>query len=669
MGLIAKLDHVARTRDPRKIIDEINRVKELEKVNPRRSIPRTESERKQRSAQLAARLYKAYLQSKYNKINKLSDKDQLNVSEISTVGINTEETMAKKIKQPMLVAPSTVSSRAQKDQKITEAVVPEPVASRNPTRPRRPLLRLLLANTKPVVRSTTILSTDTVVRDSNYPEGVVTRLNVGISTQETRERKREEETKRDLGGRAIPGLRTTETESLGFASDAGLIQSDKLQDQTCEINAHEEVYNSNTEVGNPSREDSGNQTNTKSLLRLSDSHSGGSSRQRKPMRELPSQNGDVASVSPDGLERDQPKCRSCGSVCGPARSKQCADPRELEQNRPVSSPSCNPEDSENSNLASAHQAGGHSGVSGNSSRRSVGSRSRIPARPATDSPREVESGSFCRELSENSGLGHRDEDQFLHRGDQVSDGDDSQLEIQTPRVRQARSASRSMGSGLPASPETEVAYTRKPQTRKPGVLELVRAKAQQVVRGEVIIEHDQLAEKVRGLAYAYEAALGAYLHKPTLKVFKNGVSPAHRGYEGLKRAALLADQAGVSYETYVQAQFYWFDKWFRRAPRIYELSGLKGSFPAPERLRKYMLLMNRGSVPTKLIVGYAQRCKVDLQELDKINAAKLTQLMNAWGLSETEVLLKFARPGIEYFDLQWLKRHPTYQKLKQQNLL
>ena len=197
-------------------------------------------------------------------------------------------------------------------------------------------------------------------------------------------------------------------------------------------------------------------------------------------------------------------------------------------------------------------------------------------------------------------------------------------------------------------------------------------KAKRIALGQekrkAILGDETLLPKIKEMAYAYEAVLGEYVHNHRLRFIKGSISPEHRSFAQFKRAVLIADQIGVSYETYVRAQFYWFDKWFNRAPHPYELSGLKSKFPAPERVRKYLQLVNEGQ--TKGIVTcIGKRVQIDAKELDKANDQRLDQLMLAWGLDEEGVLLRFARSGVGYFDHEWLKKNPTWQRLRQEKKL
>lgn len=170
------------------------------------------------------------------------------------------------------------------------------------------------------------------------------------------------------------------------------------------------------------------------------------------------------------------------------------------------------------------------------------------------------------------------------------------------------------------------------------------------------------------MAYVYEEMLGIYLHKPTLKYIKGKVDPNHRSYGHFARAVDIAQDCGADFCDYVQAQFYWFDKWFNRAPKPWELAGVKTKFPAPNRYREYLKLRASQHVPTH-VKSVARRAKIDPKKLDKINESRLAELQRNWGISEEEAFIRFARPGVGYFDVAWLRKHPTYQRLRREKKL
>ena len=152
------------------------------------------------------------------------------------------------------------------------------------------------------------------------------------------------------------------------------------------------------------------------------------------------------------------------------------------------------------------------------------------------------------------------------------------------------------------------------------------------------------------MGYAYEAELGEYLHKPVIKYFKK-FSPQSMGL--LKRAASLADSFGLDYRLFCRVHFYWFHKWFRRPPKLYELSGSKSTFSATVRIKEYLSLSASGKVG-KVSSSVMPSTPISTQELDQINQKRLAQLSKAWDLPANEVLKLFA----SVFDPAWIKKQP-----------
>lgn len=184
------------------------------------------------------------------------------------------------------------------------------------------------------------------------------------------------------------------------------------------------------------------------------------------------------------------------------------------------------------------------------------------------------------------------------------------------------------------------------------------------------IKVDPMSErqvKAVEMGYAYEEALGRYRHRPTLQYFKLGEDGFRsRTITFLYKAAVMADKAAAEYTDWVESQFYWFHKWFRRPPRIQELSGQSGKFPAPKRYLEYakLALAGKAKAPTS---DKMPTEPIARDVLDKINQERLQQLCSAWGYSETEIMIHFGKSGI--FDAAWLKTNTLYQQLKKEGKL
>ena len=170
------------------------------------------------------------------------------------------------------------------------------------------------------------------------------------------------------------------------------------------------------------------------------------------------------------------------------------------------------------------------------------------------------------------------------------------------------------------------------------------------------------------MVYVYEEALIAYQHNERNYKSTEGLIKVKRSYNLFKQAVKVADQCGADYVSYIQAQFYWFDKWFKRAPKAWELAGKTTKFPAPNRYLEYLKIKSSSHVPEK-VQSISRRASISPQKLDKSNEVRLAELQRSWGIDDEEAFIRFARPGIGYFDAAWLRKHPTYRRLRQEQKL
>lgn len=172
------------------------------------------------------------------------------------------------------------------------------------------------------------------------------------------------------------------------------------------------------------------------------------------------------------------------------------------------------------------------------------------------------------------------------------------------------------------------------------------------------------------MARTYGAVLAEYRGEPTRHDYAP-TPPNARMFPVWLRAADLADALGVDYETFVKAQFYWFDRWFHgRRPLPYQLSTSKGAYSAVQRITLYQDAVRRGKVsPDRTVRGPdMQPVKASPERLWELSQRTLESLMKNWGKSEEEILRVFARDicASDFFDLDWLRHNQTYRRLKQQ---
>ncbi len=173
------------------------------------------------------------------------------------------------------------------------------------------------------------------------------------------------------------------------------------------------------------------------------------------------------------------------------------------------------------------------------------------------------------------------------------------------------------------------------------------------------------------MGFAYEEMLGKYRHRPALSYFKLGEEGfKNRTITFLFKAANLADEAGTTYAAWVESQFYWFHKWFKRPPKVQELSGQSGKHPAPRRFTDWVRLKSNGKAgfPTSdILPKELEWTWGDRDTVDRINQDRLNDLCSAWGRTPEEIMTQFALSGI--FDAVWLKKNLIFQKLKREGKL
>lgn len=172
------------------------------------------------------------------------------------------------------------------------------------------------------------------------------------------------------------------------------------------------------------------------------------------------------------------------------------------------------------------------------------------------------------------------------------------------------------------------------------------------------------------LAKAYESCLGVYRARKMLRYIRGPVAPGTPNYGAWLHAAAAADTLGMDYQTYVEAQFWFFDKWFARAPQPRELiPSAKSKFPADERAISYVEMLQSGEIKP----GHRTVCRsqpvVRSSGSDRSAASqrKMEQLMALHALTAQEALQAFAGTGM--FDLTWLKNHPEYRALQSSGAL
>jgi hypothetical protein len=167
--------------------------------------------------------------------------------------------------------------------------------------------------------------------------------------------------------------------------------------------------------------------------------------------------------------------------------------------------------------------------------------------------------------------------------------------------------------------------------------------------------------KVCEMINIYTDMFNEYYHKPkkfinisAIKITKN-----HRGYKNYLKAVKLAEKRKLDYKTFLKSQFYWFDRWFNRAPKSHEICGGKGKFPAALRVEKYLNLFGNKNNPTIKSIAIPGN-NLNSEELNEVNIKNLENLKQIWGMNSSDVFLNFG-VGIEsVFNQSWLRRQPAY---------
>ncbi len=174
--------------------------------------------------------------------------------------------------------------------------------------------------------------------------------------------------------------------------------------------------------------------------------------------------------------------------------------------------------------------------------------------------------------------------------------------------------------------------------------------------------------RVNEIAQIYEKALGIYRHKPALRYLKGTVKQDNVNFKTWQRAVLFADELGVDFFVYVTAQFYYFDKWFKRHPKVTEIASFKTKTNAKERVKLYLAEV-KAAIP---VYGSVLPAPTRTAEEDCADsAAQLSILMKNYRKSEEDILRVFGRPDVceTFFSIKWLERNETYKRLREQGEL
>ena len=201
--------------------------------------------------------------------------------------------------------------------------------------------------------------------------------------------------------------------------------------------------------------------------------------------------------------------------------------------------------------------------------------------------------------------------------------------------------------------------------KKPVTIEQAKQQARKVLshsRGE--IDHDH--EEVLRMAAVYEQALvdyGGSAKGSAYRSFGHVYRKTGNAYRTIARACKFAKELGVEPETYIRAQFHYFDKNFKKAPKIYHLASHQTKVPAKARVEEYIA----SKAAPKTIVGPVIKAPtIPATVKDRHSERQLKMFMRNYDLTEADVFRKFAqgRDAYLYFDRNWLLKNTTYMTLK-----
>ena len=166
-------------------------------------------------------------------------------------------------------------------------------------------------------------------------------------------------------------------------------------------------------------------------------------------------------------------------------------------------------------------------------------------------------------------------------------------------------------------------------------------------------------ERVEGM---YCAFYDRYKGYKKLKFFNaKPLKYGSKAYTTCLRACDEADKLAVEYSDWVDAQFFWFDKWSGDAPKIWNLYGGSGKMPATIRTVKYLAQKDDNQI--KPVETTAFKITTPKAVVNQRNTELLNTLKDRFGLDSVEVFRRFAVPGNNFFDLNWLKQQEGYKAM------
>jgi len=151
----------------------------------------------------------------------------------------------------------------------------------------------------------------------------------------------------------------------------------------------------------------------------------------------------------------------------------------------------------------------------------------------------------------------------------------------------------------------------------------------------------------------YNSLKKNYLRKDVNK-FAFGTEMSRSSKAQWGRVVKAQQESNKDPETYLKAQFAYFDRCFRTYPKIQQLA----TDQAIERANVFEVELTKGSP-----VASALEYKTDKATEFKLADRMVTSVMRAQGLSREEVYRKLVLPGHLYISPDYLKNDPVYSKV------
>ncbi len=171
--------------------------------------------------------------------------------------------------------------------------------------------------------------------------------------------------------------------------------------------------------------------------------------------------------------------------------------------------------------------------------------------------------------------------------------------------------------------------------------------------------------KYWSMAKTFEGYVRVYKNKPFLKVFKDTLSPSSK--RTLKKACEIAESLKIDYDTYVRAQFWWFDKCFSIAPKLHQLASGGKTCTPKVRAEQYLEHIEKFSVANKgqIVSKAVPAPKQDKSVKHEMCEANLNRMMQTYNKTEAEIYAAFNGKSLElFFDGEWLAQRPVYVAMK-----